>query len=102
MTVMEKGTAQRPAYIDGKTKLMLIERRLPEGWAGRSLDDLEEDGRLKLVAVIRAGTPRLDVRELVGQEGDVLHLAVTADALDLVTERFSSGVPAGTAPEHPK
>ena len=29
----------------------------------------------------RAGVPRLDARELVGQEGDVLHLAVLDDAL---------------------
>ena len=28
------------------------------------------------MAVTRAGVPRLDARELVGQEGDVLHLAV--------------------------
>ena len=29
----------------------------------------------------RAGVPRLDARELVGQEGDVLHVAVMDDAL---------------------
>ena len=29
----------------------------------------------------RAGVPRLDARELVGQEGDVLHLVVLDDAL---------------------
>ena len=28
----------------------------------------------------RAGVPRLDARDLVGQEGDVLHLAVLDDA----------------------
>jgi hypothetical protein len=31
--------------------------------------------------VTRAGVPRLDGRELVGQEGDVLHIAVLDDAL---------------------
>ena len=28
----------------------------------------------------RAGVPRLDARELVGQEGDVLHLAILSEA----------------------
>ena len=37
-------------------------------------------GRLSLVAVTRAGVPRLDARELVGQEGDVLHVAIMHDA----------------------
>jgi hypothetical protein len=31
--------------------------------------------------VTRSGVPRLDGRELVGQEGDVLHIAVLDDAL---------------------
>jgi hypothetical protein len=35
---------------------------------------------LSVVAVTRAGVPRLDARELVGQEGDVLHMAVMHDA----------------------
>ena len=34
MTVLEKGPAQRPAYIDGKTKLMLIDGR----WVERNAD----------------------------------------------------------------
>ena len=67
-------------WSDPTGRLTLIERSLPEAWAGRPLRDLEEPGRLSLVAVTRAGVPRLDARELVGQEGDVLHLAVLDDA----------------------
>ena len=67
-------------WSDPTGRLTLIERSLPEAWAGRSLCDLEQPGRLSLVAVTRAGVPRLDARELVGQEGDVLHLAVLDDA----------------------
>ena len=58
-----------------------MDRSLPEAWAGRPLTDLEVPGRLSIVAVTRSGVPRLDARELVGQEGDVLHLAVLDDAL---------------------
>ena len=68
-------------WADPTGRLALVERALPESWAGRPLGDLEEPGRLSVVAVIRAGEPRLDARELVGQEGDVLQLAVLDDAL---------------------
>ena len=62
-------------------------------WAGRRLSELEEPGRLSVVAVTRAGVPRLDARELVGQEGDVLHLAVMHDArheLDALLDRAAT------------
>jgi trk system potassium uptake protein TrkA len=68
-------------WADPTGRLALVERALPDAWAGRPLGDLEVPGRLSLVAVVRAGEPRLDARELVGQEGDVLHLAVLDDAL---------------------
>jgi trk system potassium uptake protein TrkA len=68
-------------WADPTGRLALVERALPDAWAGRPLGDLERPGRLSVVAVIRAGEPRLDARELVGQEGDVLQLAVLDDAL---------------------
>jgi trk system potassium uptake protein TrkA len=68
-------------WSDPTGRLSLIDRSLPEAWAGRPLSDLEQPGHLSVVAVTRAGVPRLDARELVGQEGDVLHLAVLDDAL---------------------
>jgi trk system potassium uptake protein TrkA len=68
-------------WADPTGRLALVERALPDAWAGRPLGDLEQPGRLSVVAVIRAGEPRLDARELVGQEGDVLQLAVLDDAL---------------------
>jgi trk/ktr system potassium uptake protein len=67
-------------WSDPTGRFTLIERSLPEAWAGRPLCDLEEPGRLSLVAVTRAGVPRLDPRQLVGQEGDILHVAVLDDA----------------------
>jgi len=38
-------------------------------------------GEVNVVAVSRAGVPRLDVDELLGQEGDVVHLAVLRESL---------------------
>ncbi len=67
-------------WSDPSGRLTLLDRSLPDSWAGRRLADLEEPGRLSIVAVTRAGMPRLDARDLVGQEGDVLHVAVMRDA----------------------
>ncbi len=62
-------------WSDPWGRLALVDRSLPDSWAGRRLSELEEPGRISLVAVTRAGVPRLDARDLVGQEGDVLHIA---------------------------
>ena len=67
-------------WSDPSGQLTLLDRSLPESWAGRRLSDLEEPGQLSVVAVTRSGVPRLDARELVGQEGDVLHLAIMTNA----------------------
>jgi trk system potassium uptake protein TrkA len=76
-------------WADATGKMVLVERSLPERWAGRRLADVEEEGRFSLVGVTRAGVPRLDARQLVGQEGDQLHLAVMADALGDLEDRLS-------------
>jgi trk system potassium uptake protein TrkA len=68
-------------WSDASGRLTLVDRSLPDEWAGRPLAELEMPGQLQLVAVTRAGAPRLDARDLVGQEGDVLHLAALDDAL---------------------
>ena len=84
-------------WSDATGRLTLIDRSLPDAWAGRPLCDLEQPGRLSLVAVTRAGVPRLDARELVGQEGDVLHLAVLDDALRQLDETLARSE--GTSPD---
>jgi trk system potassium uptake protein len=68
-------------WSDATGRLSLVDRSLPDSWAGQPLGELEDPGRLSIVAVTRAGVPRLDARDLVGQEGDVLHLAVLDGAL---------------------
>jgi trk system potassium uptake protein len=84
-------------WTDASGKLLLLERAMPEEWAGRPLADVEVAGRVHLVGVTRAGLPRLDARELVGQEGDQLHVAVMADALGELEHRLAGtpGAPGG-------
>src|SRR5271154_6074974 len=81
-------------WSDATGRLTLIDRSLPENWAGRQLSEIEQPGRLSLVSVTRSGVPRLDARDLIGQEGDVLHIAVLDDALRLFDETLARG--AGT------
>src|SRR5205807_4058046 len=65
-----------PVWSDASGSLMLIDKVLPDHLAGTQLAGLEIPGKIRLVAVTRAGVPRLDATELVGQEGDLLHIAV--------------------------
>jgi trk/ktr system potassium uptake protein len=65
-----------PVWSDASGSLMLIDKVLPDHLAGTQLARLEIPGKIRLVAVTRAGVPRLDASELVGQEGDLLHIAV--------------------------
>jgi trk system potassium uptake protein TrkA len=79
-------------WSDPSGALSLIDRSLPESWAGRRLADLEDPGRIQLVAVSRSGVPRLDARQLVGQEGDILHVAVVKEAAEELESRLGAAV----------
>ncbi len=70
-----------PHWRDATGTLLLMDRVLPEHLAGQKLSTLETEGRVRLVAVTRAGVPRLDTSGLVGQDGDLLHIVVTKDEL---------------------
>jgi trk/ktr system potassium uptake protein len=80
-------------WTDSSGQLLLVEVQLPEKLAGQRLQDLGMPGRARLVAVIRAGMPRLDVSDLIGQEGDVLHIAVMKDAVSELEDRLDIGEP---------
>ena len=80
-------------WTDSTGLLMLVERPLPDGWAGKRLRDLAMPGQAVLAAVTRAGAPRLDVNELVGQEGDVLTLLVAKDAVGELGRRLCGTPP---------
>jgi trk system potassium uptake protein TrkA len=68
-------------WRDATGSLLLVERILPDRWAGRQLGELEVPGRIRIASVLRNDVPRLDVSTLIGQENDVVHLAVLSDAL---------------------
>lgn len=69
-------------WADATGQVVLVERGLSARWVGRSLDPLEVPDVCRLVSVTRGGAPRLARPGLIGQEGDILHLAVRKDHLD--------------------
>jgi len=75
-------------YTDPTGEISFIERSLPDSWVGRRGGGLEEGDRFRPVLVTRAGQARLATPELVGQEGDVLLMAVRAGALDNLERRL--------------
>ncbi len=75
-----------PQWRDGSGTLLLVDRVLPERLAGQKLSTLEASGKIRLVAVTRAGVPRLDAAALVGQDGDLLHLAFLKQDLAALEE----------------
>jgi len=83
-------------WSDSSGNLVLVERLLPEAWAGKALRELGMRGMATLVAVTRADVPRLDVTELVGQEGDVLHLAVLKHHVEELERRLEGAQPLGS------
>ncbi len=87
-------------WTDATGRLQLVERALPRQWCGRRLRELEEATGARLVAVVRDGTPRCDVGELIGQDGDVLLAAVTFSTRARLEELLTvgEGAPARVAP----
>jgi trk/ktr system potassium uptake protein len=79
-----------PEWSDPSGQLVVVERQLPDAWAGKRLSSLAVPGLVRLVAVTRAGVPRLDGIDLVGQEGDILHVAVMKEAIGELEKRFAS------------
>ncbi|HUR22722.1 MAG TPA: TrkA family potassium uptake protein [Acidimicrobiales bacterium] len=78
-------------WTDASGTVSLVERALPDAWAGRKLIELEETGSFRLVALTRGGQARLGGPELVGQEGDILHVMVHKDAQAEMEARMTAG-----------
>ena len=78
-------------WTDPGGTVRLIERALPDGWAGHKLAGLSEGDRFRLVSLSRSGQARIASGDVVGQEGDILHLLVRLDASDEMEARLAGG-----------
>ncbi len=76
--VLRKLFPERSAaeWSDPSGVIQLVERAVPRSWCGRRLSALEAETGGRIVAVSRAGKPQLGPGNLVGQEGDLLFVAV--------------------------
>ena len=81
----------KSSWIDATGTLQVVERPLPDSWAGRPLAGLTVPGKITLIAVTRGGTARLDCNELVGQDSDMLQFAVAASAVAELSELLEGG-----------
>ena len=75
-------------WLDASGTVALVERHLPPQWAGHRLSELSEPGRYTVVGVTRLGTGRVATPELVGQEGDILHVLTELSAVDALGQRL--------------
>ena len=80
-------------WTDASGTLHLVDRPLPAAWAGRRIADLLPGSGVRLCAMTRAGLPVLDVSEVIGQEGDMLHLLVVSEELAALQAAMHSAEP---------
>ena len=78
------------SWSDSSATLHIVEQPLPVNWAGRKLSGRDVPGRVKVIGVNRAGLVRLDPEELVGQERDLLQIAVLVGAEDDLVAKLES------------
>ncbi len=66
----------RPAeWTDPTAKVCVIDRTVPDGWAGHELSDLEEATGARVVAINRMGAATIPTVRTMAQAGDVLYIA---------------------------
>ncbi|MBA3267124.1 MAG: TrkA family potassium uptake protein [Acidimicrobiia bacterium] len=75
-------------WSDATGTLAVIERPLPDAWAGHKLAELVEGDHYRLIGLTRGGDARIAGTEAVGQEGDILHLAVDRSAVEELERRL--------------
>jgi trk system potassium uptake protein TrkA len=80
-------------WTDPSASVALVERVVPEVWAGRRVAALEGTGPLRVVAVTRLGVARVPGPDLLLQDGDTIHVAVASDAVATVDERLADPDP---------
>jgi trk system potassium uptake protein TrkA len=72
-------------WVDPSASVSLVEHTLGAGWSGHRALEIDQPG-VRLVALSRLGTSQLPHADLVVQDGDVVYLAVAADALERIPQ----------------
>ena len=83
-------TELHTSWTDASGLLSVVDRPLPAHFAGKHLRVAVPAELGILVAVTRAGKPRLSPADLVGQDGDLLHIAVLLDSSEALDRHLSA------------
>jgi trk system potassium uptake protein TrkA len=75
-------TAPSVEWIDPSAKICLIERAVPASFAGRTIEQLEAEGGLRVAGLTRLGESQVPMSAASLQQGDVLWLTVAGDRID--------------------
>ena len=78
-------------WIDPSAKVCMVERVLPDAWAGAPLSSLEVSGVARVAGMSRLGQGSLPDLEVLAQSGDVVWFMVAGDAIG----EFDAGLAAG-------
>lgn len=78
-------------WTDSSGGVGLVERNLTSAWAGKKLSSLVTPGSFALAAVTRLGATLVAQPDLVGQDGDILHIMVDLSALDGLERQLLHG-----------
>lgn len=78
-------------WSDASGQLLMVERGLPAAWVGQPLVRLGVRGKQRLVAVERDSEALLPGPDVLGQDGDRLHLAVMREALEDLDRLLAGG-----------
>lgn len=93
--VLQRVLPERPAvdWIDPSARVVLVERTVPPAWAGHPVLDLDDEGRSRVVAVTRLGVAQVPSADLLVQDGDTIHVALSGDAVDDFDQRLAAPSP---------
>ncbi|MCU1456921.1 MAG: transport system, NAD-binding component [Actinomycetia bacterium] len=75
----EEATAD---WVDPSGKVCVVERELPNPWAGKKISMLQSPGKFNVVLLTRLGLAQIPTAELLTQQGDILRFVASVDALD--------------------
>jgi trk system potassium uptake protein TrkA len=82
-------------WIDPSAKVCLIERVVPNKWAGHRVGELDVEGQAHVVALSRLGVAQLTRPDLVIQDGDVVYVAISGDHIDEFDQHLNDDATGG-------
>jgi trk system potassium uptake protein TrkA len=82
--------AQAPAWSDPTTHISLVEKIVPDHWAGQPVSELEMAGRARIAALSRSGTAQIPTPDLLMQEDDVIWCSVHDDGIEQFDEHLAT------------